>query len=127
MALLAAGQPAAQQQVVDLRGVQAGDLVEGGPDDLGGEVVGAHVLQRTLAGAADGRASGGDDHGVGHEVLRVSGGAAEPGAEHDGAEQSTPRRRPRLNRSRPVSGPEHGLLRPSPAIFDRPVGRLRGL
>ena len=60
------GQAAAQVDVVDRVPVEGRDLVEGGPHDRGGEVVGAQVLQRPLAGAADGGAGGGDDDGLGH-------------------------------------------------------------
>ena len=63
--LLAAGQPAAQHQVLDLGRVERGDRVEGGPHHLHREVVGTHPGEGALAGATDGRADGGDDHGVG--------------------------------------------------------------
>src|SRR5690606_1322060 len=66
VALLAAGQAAAEHQVVDVPRVQLGHLGEGGLDDRGGEVVRAYVLQGTLEGAADGGAGGGNDHGFGH-------------------------------------------------------------
>src|SRR5205085_10286622 len=41
VALLATGQAAAEHQVVDVGGVQLGDLGQGGLDDLRGQVVGA--------------------------------------------------------------------------------------
>ena len=66
VALLAAGQAAAEHQVVDVLGVQLGDLGERGLDDRGGQVVRAQVLQGALEGPADGRAGGRDDHGFGH-------------------------------------------------------------
>ena len=66
VALLAAGQAAAEHQVVDVGGVERGHLVQRRPDDGGGEVVGTQVLQRPLERAADGRAGGRDDDGFGH-------------------------------------------------------------
>ena len=66
VALLAAGQAAAEHQVVDVGRVERGHLVQRGADDGGGEVVGPEVLQRPLEGAADGGAGGGDDDGFGH-------------------------------------------------------------
>ena len=67
--LLTAGQPAAQEQVVDLRGVELGHLVERGADHLRRQVVGTHVLQRPLEGPADRRAGGGDDDCLRHVAL----------------------------------------------------------
>ena len=57
-ALLAAGQAAAEEQVVDLVRVEGGHLVERGPDDLGGEVVRTQVDERAFGGSAD-RGAGG--------------------------------------------------------------------
>ena len=45
-------------------GSSCGHLVQRGPHDGGGEVVGAQVAQRALDGAADRGAGGGDDDGV---------------------------------------------------------------
>ena len=61
--------------------VERGHLVEGGADDGGGQVVGAQVLQGALAGAADGRAGGGDDDGLGHALTlrRADTASGEPG------------------------------------------------
>ena len=66
VALLAAGQAAAEHQVVDVGRVERGHLVQGGADDGGGQVVGAEVLERPLERAADGGAGGRDDDGFGH-------------------------------------------------------------
>ena len=65
-ALLAAGQAAAEHQVVDLRGVELRHLVQRGAHHLRGQVVGPDVLERALARTADGGAGGGDDHGLRH-------------------------------------------------------------
>src|SRR5690606_24917648 len=73
VALLAAGQPTAEQEVVDLARVQLRNLGHRGADHLGGEVVGPHVLERTLEGAADRRARGGDDDCLGHGNSCLSG------------------------------------------------------
>jgi hypothetical protein len=63
---LARGLAAAEDEVVDRRRVEGGHLVEGGRDDVGGEVVGAALDQRALHGPPDGRAGRGDDDGFGH-------------------------------------------------------------
>ena len=54
-ALLASGQAAAQDQVVDLVGVQLGYLVQRGAHHLGRQVVGPDADQRPFHGAPDGR------------------------------------------------------------------------
>jgi hypothetical protein len=66
VALFAAGQAAAQHQVVDLGRVERGHLIEGRADHLDGQVVGTHVDERTLAGTADRRPGRRDDHCLGH-------------------------------------------------------------
>ena len=71
-ALLAAGQAAAQVEVVDVARVELRHLVQGGPDDRGGEVVGAQLAQGALGGAADRGAGGGDDDGFGGFTIRVT-------------------------------------------------------
>ena len=65
-ALLAAGQAAAADEVLDLVGVELGHLLEHLGDDVGAEVVRADVDQRSLHGAPDRRATGGDDDGFRH-------------------------------------------------------------
>jgi hypothetical protein len=65
-ALLAAGQAAAEHQVLDLGDRELGHLFEGLADDLGGEVVGADVDEAALEGTPDGAAGGGDDDGFRH-------------------------------------------------------------
>ena len=55
--------------------VHAGPAHEGG-DDLGGQLVRAHVDQRALVGPADGAPGGGDDDGFGHEGSFVGPGAS---------------------------------------------------
>ena len=70
---LAAGQAAAEVEVVDRVRVEAGHLVQRGLHDQGGQVVGPEVLERPLVGAADGGAGGGDDDCLGHGELRSGG------------------------------------------------------
>jgi hypothetical protein len=67
-ALLAAGQAAAEVQIVDGGRVELRNLVQRGPHDGGGEVVGAQVAQRPLERAADGGAGGGDDDSFRHAL-----------------------------------------------------------
>ncbi len=64
---LAAGLSTTEHQIIDVGGVQRRNLVQGGADHLGGKVVRAHAHQRTLARAADRRASERDDDGLWHE------------------------------------------------------------
>ena len=71
VALLAGGLAAAEHQVVDLGRVQRGHLGQRGAHDLDGQVVGAHVLERALEGAADRRAGGGDDDGFRHQNFLI--------------------------------------------------------
>ena len=85
VALLAAGQAAAEQEVLDLGRVEGGDGVERGAHHLRGEVVGAHPGQRALAGAADRRADGGHDDGLA--------AWGDHGADPTTAHQGGPRRR----------------------------------
>ena len=73
-ARLAAGQAAAEDEVLDLAAVELGDLVEHPRDHRRGEVVGPQVDERALQGAADGRPAGGDDDGFGHELANLSRG-----------------------------------------------------
>ena len=68
-ALLAAGQPAAEHEVVERGRVQLRDLVQGGLDDRGGQVVRAEAGHGALGGAADRGTGGGDDDGLGHGGL----------------------------------------------------------
>jgi fermentation-respiration switch protein FrsA (DUF1100 family) len=67
-ALLAAGQPAAQREVVDLGGVELGHLGQRGPDHLHREVVGPDGGERALERAADGRTCRGDDDCFRHRL-----------------------------------------------------------
>ena len=84
-ALLAAGQAAAEHQVVDVARVERGHLVQRGAHDRGGQVVGAQVLERPLERAADGGAGGGDDDGFGHgtSTVRRLGGVRRVAAAYD--------------------------------------------
>ena len=70
VAALAAGQAAAEVEVVDRVRVEARHLVQRGLDDQRRQVVGAEVLERPLVGAADGGAGGGNDDCLGHGGLR---------------------------------------------------------
>ena len=63
-ALLGFGHGAAEDDVVDFLGVEAGHAVEGGANGDGREVVGARGAQRAFAGLADGGADRTDDYGV---------------------------------------------------------------
>ncbi len=65
-ALRAFGHGAAEDEVVDLGGLEAGGAAEEFADDEGGEVVGADGAEFAARGASDGGAGGGDDEGVGH-------------------------------------------------------------
>src|SRR6266536_1971087 len=67
-ALLPARHPAAEHEVVEPARVELRHLVEGGTDDPRRQVVGPQLLERPLVRTADGRAGGGDDHGLGHGV-----------------------------------------------------------
>lgn len=68
------GEHDADGDVVDLGGVEGRVRVEGRAQDHREELFRIGVLQRAAVGAADGRAQGGEDHGVG-------GGFGEDGAE----------------------------------------------
>jgi hypothetical protein len=65
-ALLAAGESAAEQDVVDRVRLERRDLVQRRLDDRRGEVVGPHVLERPLERPADRRPRGRDDDGFDH-------------------------------------------------------------
>src|SRR4051794_16104688 len=68
---------AAEMQVVEFGGVELGHLIERRPHDRGGEIVRPHSGERSLHGATDGRAYGGDDDGLWHRwVLSRSGASA---------------------------------------------------
>jgi hypothetical protein len=67
-AVLTAGQPAAEVQVIDAVGRQRRDLRHRSGDDVGDEVVGSDVDERTLERARDRRARGRDDDGLRHPV-----------------------------------------------------------
>ena len=105
-AALAAGQAAAEVDVVDRVPVESGHLVEGGAHDGGGEVVGTQVLQGALAGAADGGTGSGDDDGLRHAshptVPTPSVGVASRPISRSSAEV-TKARRPRAGRTRAAS------------------------
>jgi hypothetical protein len=75
VALLATGETDAEHQVVDVARVEGRHLGQRCLHDGGGEVVGAHVLQGALEGAADGGAGGADDDCFGHgsSTMRGSG------------------------------------------------------
>ena len=73
---LAAGEAAAEDQVVDRRRVQLRDLVQRGLDDQRAQVVGTEVLERSLVRAADGGAGRGNDHCLGHGCSCSSDGDA---------------------------------------------------
>ena len=60
---------AAHDEVLDLGGVELGDLGQDLGDDVGRQVVGSARHQRALVGTTDGGASGGDDDGFGHGRL----------------------------------------------------------
>jgi hypothetical protein len=65
---LAELEAAAHHQVVGLAEVDLGVAFHQGAQRDGGEVVGPHVLERALGGAANGRPHGVDDDGFGHRV-----------------------------------------------------------
>ena len=65
-ALLGFGHGAAEDDVVDFLGVEAGHAVDGGADGDGSQIVGARGAQSALAGLADGGADGTDDYGISH-------------------------------------------------------------
>src|SRR5690606_17469343 len=69
VALLTPGQAAPEHQVVDVVRVELRHLCERGADDLDREVVGTHVLERPLEGAADRRPRRGHDDSLGHAPL----------------------------------------------------------
>jgi hypothetical protein len=60
---LASGSSAAKDQIVDRVVRQLRNLGERGVDDLGTQVVGSHLGERSLDGPPDGGADGGDDGG----------------------------------------------------------------
>src|SRR5260370_13621671 len=68
-ALLAFGHGAAEDDVVDLLGVDGGHAGERFLDGESGEIVGARGAQRSFVGAAYGSADGRDDYGFGHGDL----------------------------------------------------------
>jgi hypothetical protein len=69
VALLAAGQPAAEDQVAELGRVQLRHLGQRRGDHLSDQVVGTDAGQRALERTADRRARGGDDDGLRHDDL----------------------------------------------------------
>ena len=79
VALLAQREAAAHEDVRGLREVDLGVALDQRLERDGGEVVGADVLQRALAGTPDRRADRVDDDGVGHwssPLVRASGAKA---------------------------------------------------
>ena len=67
--LLAAGQPAAEHQIVDLGRIELWHLGQRGPHQLHGQVIGPDRGERPLERATDRGSGGGDDHGFGHRRL----------------------------------------------------------
>ena len=65
-ALLGFGHGAAEDDVVDLFGVEARHAVDGGADGDGGQIIRARRAQGALAGLADSGANGTDNYGVFH-------------------------------------------------------------
>src|SRR6185503_6318717 len=65
-ALLAFGHGAAEDDVLDLGGVERRHPRQRGGDGRRGEIVGTGVAQRAVRGLADGRADGSDDDGFRH-------------------------------------------------------------
>src|SRR5581483_9122507 len=98
VALLARGQAAAAEQVLDLGVVELGHLLEHLADHVRGEVVGPDVDERALAGAADRGTAGGDDHCFRHSTLPITAFRSAPFANHrvdeEGDEQDAGRREP---------------------------------
>ena len=64
---LAGGLTTPPQHVLDLLGVERGDLFEHRADDRAGQVVWTALHQRSLVGAPDRRAGSGDDDRLGHD------------------------------------------------------------
>jgi hypothetical protein len=73
VALLAHREPAAHQDVVRLREVDLGVAVHERRERHGGEIVGAHVLERSLGRAPDRGADRVHDDGVGHGSVSLFG------------------------------------------------------
>jgi hypothetical protein len=67
VALLAAGQPAAEDQVVNRGRVELRDLGQRGRDHLHGQIIGADAGQRSLERAPDRGTCGGDNDGLWHD------------------------------------------------------------
>jgi hypothetical protein len=65
-ALLAAGQPAAQDQVADVSGIELRHLGQGRRHHLRSQVVRADAGERALERSANRRPRGSDDHCFGH-------------------------------------------------------------
>jgi hypothetical protein len=65
--LLATGQAAAEHQVADVGGIELRHLGQRRGHDLRGQVVRADTGEGALAGPANRRPCGGDDHCFGHD------------------------------------------------------------
>ena len=68
--LLALGKGAAQDDVLDLRGIDAGP-VDQATNHLRGQVIGTNPCERALASLGEGRAGIACDHDVGHPILSL--------------------------------------------------------
>jgi hypothetical protein len=64
--LLAAGQPAAEDQIAHVSGIELRHFRQRRRHDLRGQVVRADARKRAFARPANGRPRGGDDHCFGH-------------------------------------------------------------
>src|SRR5665811_661806 len=66
VALLSPRQATAADEVFDVRAVELWDHLEHLGDDVGGQVVGSHVDERSLARSTDRRTAQSNDHGFIH-------------------------------------------------------------
>ncbi len=69
VSLLMVGETAAQHDIVDRASIQFRNLVEHPPYDETGQIVGAHIDQRSLIGSPDRCATGRDYHCLRHDCL----------------------------------------------------------